>query len=77
MENDLASQCQISSPRAVHFDFSTVLTDECFLEVILSIYRYKTVNFLFENGTFESKTLQQYGHVTKEDFQFHREITGT
>ena len=48
--------------------FSTVLTDECFLEVILSIYHFKRVNFLFENGTFESKTLQQYGHVTIEAF---------
>ena len=33
---------------------STVLTVECFLEVILLIYRFKRVNFLFENGTLES-----------------------
>ena len=37
------------------------LTVDCFLEVILSIYRFKRVNFLFENGIVESKTCEQYG----------------
>ena len=40
---------------------STVLTVECFLEVILSICRLKRVNFLFEKGVVESKTRKQYG----------------
>ena len=40
---------------------STVLTVECFLEVILSIYHFKRVNFLFENGMVESNTCEQYG----------------
>ena len=47
---------------------STVLTVECFLEVILSIYRFKRVNFLSVNSAFEFKTLKQYGHVTTEAF---------
>ena len=42
-EHDLAGQCQISSPRAVHFPSFSV---EYFLELILSIYRFKWVNFL-------------------------------
>ena len=47
----------------------TVLTVECFLEVILSIYRFKRVNFLFEIGIVESKTCKQYGrHKEREEF---------
>ena len=53
---------------ALDSPISTVLTVECFLEVILSIYHFKRVNFLFENGTLESKTLKQYGHVYTEAF---------
>ena len=35
---------------------------ECFLEVILSIHRFKMVKFPFENGTLESRTCyKQYG----------------
>ena len=45
---------------------STVLTVECFLEVILSIYGFKRVNFLFENGIVESKTCKQYGRHNSE-----------
>ena len=40
---------------------STVLTVECFLEVILSICLFEMVNFLFEKGVVESKTCKQYG----------------
>ena len=41
---------------ARNFPISTVLNVECFLEVILSIYRFKMVKFPFENGTLESTT---------------------
>ena len=47
------------SPR--NSPISTVLTVESFLEVILSIYLFKSVDFLFENGIVESKTCKQYG----------------
>ena len=48
---------------------STVLTVECFLEVILPIYLFKRVNFLFENGIVESKTCKQYGrHKERAEF---------
>ena len=47
---------------------ATSLTVECFLEVILSIYRFKRGNFLFENGIVESKTCRQYGrHKSGQD----------
>ena len=54
-EHDVASQYQISSPRAVHFPSFSV---DYFLELILSIYRFKRVNFLSVNSTFESNTLK-------------------
>ena len=48
---------------------STVLTVECFLKVILSIYRFKRVNFFLENGIVESKTCKQYGrHKERAEF---------
>ena len=50
---------------ALNSPISTVFTVERFLEVILSIYCFKRVSFLFENGTLESKTLKQFGHATK------------
>ena len=55
-------------PSPLNSPISTVLTVECFLEVILSIYRFKRVTLFFENSTLESQTLKQYGHVTKEAF---------
>ena len=51
----------ISDLSSAHSPISTVLAVECFLEVILSIYRFKRVNLLFENGVVESKTCKQYG----------------
>ena len=54
---------------ARNFPIFTVLTVECFLEVILSVYRFKRVNFHFENGIVESKTCKQYGrHKERAEF---------
>ena len=43
-------------------ELSTIFTAEYFLEVILSIYRFKRDNFLSENVIFESKTCIQNCH---------------
>ena len=53
---------------------STILTVECFLEVIRSICCLKTVNFLVESGIFESKTCNSF--IQKDCVIFYRCVTG-
>ena len=53
---------------------STVLTVECFFAVILSICRFKRVNFLFENVVVESKTYNSF--IQKDCVIFYRCVTG-
>ena len=53
---------------------STVLPVECLLQDILSICRFKRVNFLFENGVVESKTCNSF--IQKDCVIFFCCVTG-
>ena len=52
-------------------ELSTIFTVEYFLEVILSIFRFKRNNFLSENVIFQSKHVYKMATILKEALTLH------